>query len=167
MDLASGLLRRRWLARSPLALYRAGASRLLGPRLVMVEHRGRSSGRTRQVVLEVVDRPDALTLRVVSGLGRTSQWFRNIEADSRVRVTCGTIRRRPGRTVVLSLQQAQGTFERYAAVHPRAWAHLQPVLLAQRTGRHALSDVIPVVDLVLDADPGQPMPLAPKANPSR
>lgn len=167
MGFASRVLHHRRLMRSPLLLYRLGWGRLLGSRLVLLEHRGRTSGLLRQVVLEVVDRPDVRTWRVASGLGRSSQWFRNIAADPRIRVTSGPIRSRPGRAVVLGADQAQATLDRYAAMHPTAWSRLQPVLREQTKEGQALSEVIPVVDLVLDAVAGQPMPPAPKASPSR
>ncbi|MDG4803790.1 nitroreductase family deazaflavin-dependent oxidoreductase [Micromonospora sp. WMMD980] len=78
----------RWLARAPIPLYRNGLGRLLGRRLMMLEHRGRRSGLPRYVVLEVVDRePGALFL--ASGYGPASQWFRNVRADPAVRVWTG------------------------------------------------------------------------------
>ncbi|MGI8948249.1 MAG: nitroreductase family deazaflavin-dependent oxidoreductase [Ornithinimicrobium sp.] len=167
MGLASRILHHRRLMRSPLLLRRLGADRLLGSRLVLLEHRGRTSGLLRQVVLEVVDRPDVRTWRVVSGLGRSSHWFRNITTDPRIRVTSGAVKHRPGRAVVLGPDHPQATLDRYAAVHPHAWARLQPVLQERAWPGQALSEVIPVVDLVLDADARQPMPPAPKASPSR
>src|SRR5690606_12262413 len=51
------VLRTRSLVRAPIALYKAGLGWLLGSRILMLEHRGRSSGLRRYVCLEVVERP--------------------------------------------------------------------------------------------------------------
>lgn len=153
MDATSWLLRQRWLVRSPLVLFRLRLDRLLGSRLLMLEHRGRVSGQRRRVVLEVVDRPDRRTVRVASGFGRSAQWYRNITADPRVRVTSGPFRGTPGRAVPLTREQAQQAFARYATQHPRAWARLEPLLRKQATAQEDLADVIPVVDLVVGPEP--------------
>jgi hypothetical protein len=50
----SGL--RRALLRAPIWLYRAGLGGLLGRRVLLLTHIGRSTGRARQVVLEVAAR---------------------------------------------------------------------------------------------------------------
>ncbi|MGB7448111.1 MAG: nitroreductase family deazaflavin-dependent oxidoreductase [Ornithinimicrobium sp.] len=136
--------------RSPIVLFRFGLDRVFGSRLVMVEHRGRVSGQLRRVVLEVVDRPDTRTIRVVSGFGRAAQWYRNIVAEPRVLITSGAVRGAPGHAMQLSPQQAQATFARYAAQHPRAWSRLEPMLVAQVADHEELAQVIPVVDLVVD-----------------
>lgn len=81
------------MARAPIPMFKAGLGPLFRGRFLLLEHRGRLSGKPRNVVLEVIDRPAAGTYRIVSGLGRSSQWFRNIEADPRVRITVGTKRR--------------------------------------------------------------------------
>jgi deazaflavin-dependent oxidoreductase (nitroreductase family) len=39
--------------------------------------------------LEVVDHPSPEVYVIASGFGRKAQWFRNIEADPRVRVYVG------------------------------------------------------------------------------
>ena len=57
----SRFLHDRRLARSPLWFYRHGLGWLLGPRLLMLEHLGRSSGQVREVCLVVVDRPGTST----------------------------------------------------------------------------------------------------------
>lgn len=46
------LLRTRGVVRAPVALYRMRLGWVLGPRLVMLEHRGRITGLRRFVVLE-------------------------------------------------------------------------------------------------------------------
>ena len=46
------MLRTPWLMRLPIPLYRASLGWMLGTRLVMIEHLGRSSGERRFVVVE-------------------------------------------------------------------------------------------------------------------
>ncbi|MDG6110483.1 nitroreductase family deazaflavin-dependent oxidoreductase [Dactylosporangium aurantiacum] len=104
-------------------MYRHGLGWLLGPRLAMIEHRGRRSGQPRHVVLEVLER-DAGTLVVVSGYGRTSQWFRNIEVHPDVRIWTGRWRGVPGRAEILSAGDSHDQLERYRDRHPRAAANL-------------------------------------------
>lgn len=85
----------RWLARAPIPLFRRGYGWLLGPR-VLLEHRGRRTGRARYAVLEVVGREPG-ALYVVSGYGRHAQWFRNVRVAPRVRVWTGALRAAPAR----------------------------------------------------------------------
>jgi deazaflavin-dependent oxidoreductase (nitroreductase family) len=124
----AALLRVRWVVRAPIWVFRARLGAVFGRRLVMIEHIGRSSGLRRHVVLEVVDRPGPGSWVVVAGLGRRAQWFRNVEADPRVRVYRGShapvaaLARRlgPGAVAV--------SLGRYADAHPRAWTTLRRVL---------------------------------------
>ncbi|MCV7066559.1 nitroreductase family deazaflavin-dependent oxidoreductase, partial [Mycolicibacterium farcinogenes] len=70
----------------PIWLYRIRAGALLGGRVLMLEHIGRTSGARRYVVLEIVDRPSPEHIVVASGFGTKAQWYRNILADPHVRV---------------------------------------------------------------------------------
>ncbi|GAA1573778.1 nitroreductase family deazaflavin-dependent oxidoreductase [Dactylosporangium maewongense] len=117
----------RLLARSPIPLYRQGLGWLFGPRMAMLEHRGRRSGQLRHVVLEVLER-DARVLVVVSGYGRASQWFRNIEVDPGVRIWTGRRRGVPARAEILSAGESRHLLERYRDRHPRAAARLGRIL---------------------------------------
>lgn len=71
----------RGVARAPLILYRWHLGWALGHRFVLLVHTGRRTGLERRTVLEVV-RYDAETGAVVvmSGFGRRSDWYRNIQA---------------------------------------------------------------------------------------
>ncbi|ROS73393.1 nitroreductase family deazaflavin-dependent oxidoreductase [Cellulomonas sp. PhB143] len=152
-DLASRLLHSRRLVRAPIALYRAGLGPLLGPRLVLLEHRGRTSGLWRTVVLEVVDRPRPGVLLVAAGLGPGSQWFRNVAADPRVVVSSGAVRRRRARARVLPPASGVEIFSAYESAHPRAWAGLAPVLTRWAEPAAAPGqdwrELVPVVELSL------------------
>ncbi len=128
------MLRTRWLARAPIPLYRSGFGWLLGSRLLLLEHRGRTSGQLRYVVLEVVDHAGPDRYVVASGFGEASQWARNVAADPRVRVTVG--RRGPVRALAhrLDADASLAAVDRYARAHPQAWARLRPLLQSSSGG---------------------------------
>ncbi|GAA5157101.1 nitroreductase family deazaflavin-dependent oxidoreductase [Ornithinimicrobium tianjinense] len=152
---ASRFLHDRRLARSPLPLYRAGLGWLLGPRVLMLEHRGRRSGVLRQVCLEVVDRPAAGTYRVVSGLGPSSQWYRNLLEDPRCRVSTGRVREATAMAYPVPQEVAGAALTRYAAQHPRSWEVLEQVIRPHLPAGVTYGDFLPMMDLVLE-DRGDP-----------
>jgi len=80
----------RWLLRLPVHLYDWNAGWLLGKRFAMLVHTGRRTGLTRKTVLEVVHY-DTVTGAVVvmSGLGRSSDWYQNIKAKEASQVVVG------------------------------------------------------------------------------
>lgn len=125
---AAGLLRTRWLVRSPVWLYRARLGILLGPRFVMLEHTGRKSGARRYVVLEVVQHPRPSAYIVVSGFGDRAQWFRNIRANPQVRVYALSRSPAPATARILPQEEATAALTAYSGRHPRAWAAMKPVL---------------------------------------
>ena len=117
----------RSIARAPIVLYRMGLGGLLGRRFVLLEHRGRHSGLIRQVVLETLSiAPDMI--HVVSGYGWSAQWLRNVRADPRVRVTCGSARPRGARALILQPDEAVTVLEDYRRRHPLAARVLGPAL---------------------------------------
>lgn len=86
----------RKLLRAPAVLYDRNLGWLLGGRFLRLTHVGRKSGRAYRTVLEVVGRNTADgEVLVVAGLGRTSDWFRNIQAAPAVEVAVGRRRFRP------------------------------------------------------------------------
>jgi deazaflavin-dependent oxidoreductase (nitroreductase family) len=125
---AAALLRVRWLVRAPIWLYRARLGFLLGTRFLMLEHIGRKSGRPRYVVLEVIDRPMPGRYVVISGFGERAQWFRNVLAHPHVLVYLGSHKPRPAKAERLDQETTTASLSRYAAINPRSWAKLRPVL---------------------------------------
>lgn len=80
----------RRLVRAPVALYRWDLGWLLGYRFILLVHIGRRSGLERRTVLEVVHYdPKTSEVVVMSGLGRTSDWYRNIQAHPAKEVVIG------------------------------------------------------------------------------
>jgi deazaflavin-dependent oxidoreductase (nitroreductase family) len=155
MGIASRLLHTRWFVRAPITLYRAGLGCVLGDRMLLLTHRGRSSGEARHAVLEVSDRPAPDHIVVVSGLGPRSQWYRNVLAEPRVLVTMG--RRQDARALasVRAPDAAAAMLREYAQAHPTSWETLRPVVeewavpLAASRGEDDWLRVVPVVDLRL------------------
>ncbi|MGV0812604.1 nitroreductase family deazaflavin-dependent oxidoreductase [Mycolicibacterium boenickei] len=127
-DLGARLLRSRRFVRAPIWLYKIRAGALLGSRMLMLEHIGRTSGERRYVVLEVVDRPSPDTVIVASGFGAKAQWFRNVVADPHVRVWLGS--RRPVAAVAQVLEQnvVDRVLAHYRARHPKTWDQFKLVL---------------------------------------
>lgn len=121
--LIARLLETRWLMRSPIPLYRAGLGWLLGRRLVMVEHLGRTSHEPRFVVVEVVER-ERNVVRVASGLGTRAQWYRNLRANGVAYLSTGQARRVPASVRLLDREESEAVLARYAVAHPNASAHL-------------------------------------------
>ena len=136
------LLRTRWFVRSPIPLYRAGLGWLLGPRLVMIEHRGRTSGEPRFVVVEVVER-EGNAIRVASGFGEKAQWYRNLRANGVAYLSTGRARRVPASVRFLDEQEATEVLARYAIAHPQAWRELSAAM-AELAGES--DPVIPMVE---------------------
>jgi deazaflavin-dependent oxidoreductase (nitroreductase family) len=118
--------------------------------MLMLEHVGRSSGRPRYVVLEIVDHPSPNRYIVASGFGTRAQWFRNIQADPHVRVTVGSRRPRAAVTHMMTPTDAALALRAYRAAHPRAWSALQHVL-TETLGEQVREDAsnVPLVSIDL------------------
>lgn len=145
------LLRSRHLVRAPIWIYRARAGALFGDRTLMLEHIGRKSGRPRYVVLEVVDRPTPESYVVPSGFGRKAQWFRNIEANPRVRVYLRSHKPALATARILDQAKIDRVLATYRTQHPRAWAQFKGVL--EETLGAPIADTgapLPMVELRLD-----------------
>lgn len=126
--LGSRILRSRPLMRAPIWLYRARLGWVFGHRMLLLEHLGRTSGKRREVVLEVFGEPAPGTYLVVSGFGGRAQWFRNVVADDRVRVTIGPHGPRPARARVVSQAEADAGLQAYITQRPRAWSKFKPII---------------------------------------
>lgn len=145
------LLRSPRLMRAPIWIYKARAGALFGSRLLMLEHIGRKSGEPRYVVLEVVSHSSPDTYVVASGFGRKAQWFRNIEANPRVRVYAGSHAPRPATARVVDQQEADRALATYLSRHRKAWEKMKPAL--EETLGVPITETntpLPMVELRLD-----------------
>jgi deazaflavin-dependent oxidoreductase (nitroreductase family) len=85
----------RWLLRAPARLYDWNAGWLLGHRFLRLTHVGRHSGRRYQTMLEVVGTGPAGAVTVIAGLGRSADWYRNVQVHPPVEVAIGRRRFQP------------------------------------------------------------------------
>lgn len=149
-DLGARLLRNRRLVRAPIWLYRIRAGALLGSRVMMLEHIGRTTGTRRYVVLEVVDRPDPGTIVVASGFGTKAQWFRNIAVNPQVRVWLGSHRPVAGVAHALDQRGVDRVLAGYRTRHAATWDQFKLVL--EKTLGRPITDTdspLPMVEIRL------------------
>ncbi|MCC9311413.1 nitroreductase family deazaflavin-dependent oxidoreductase [Kitasatospora sp. RB6PN24] len=105
--------------RAPIRLYHWHLGWVLGKRFLLLTHTGRSSGRRRQVVLEIAGRDRATgAYHLASGFGPRSQWYRNILADPRVTIQIGT-HRSTALARPLGPEESGRLMASYAGRHPR------------------------------------------------
>ncbi|GGR69383.1 nitroreductase family deazaflavin-dependent oxidoreductase [Nocardioides luteus] len=123
--IVSRLLRTRAVVRAPIWLYRHRAGWLFGSRMLMLEHVGRRSGALRYVCLEVVERPSASEIVVVSGFGERAQWYQNLLAEPSCRVSIGFRHNIDTEARFLSEAESAAALQNYQQAHPKAWARLR------------------------------------------
>ncbi|MDJ0924428.1 MAG: nitroreductase family deazaflavin-dependent oxidoreductase [Acidimicrobiia bacterium] len=112
----------------PVYLYRFGLGFLFGSRLVVLVHRGRTSGAERHTTLEVLQhRPVDGEYRVLSGWGRTSDWFRNIEAAPPIGLWVGH-RRQEVEARELAADEATRAVADHLRKNPKVSARIAPDL---------------------------------------
>ncbi|WP_174566919.1 nitroreductase family deazaflavin-dependent oxidoreductase [Nocardia crassostreae] len=145
-DLGAKLLRTRSFVRAPIWLFRARLGFLFGGRVLVLEHIGRKSGERRYVALESVERPDANTVILASGFGAGSQWYRNLEANPRCRVSIGFRNQVPATARMLTPDEAKPVMAEYKTAHPAAYKELGGII-EQAIGGDI--DDVPLVELTL------------------
>lgn len=124
-----GLLR--LFLRMPLFLYRVHMGWLLGDRFLKITHIGRKSGLSREVVLEVVYHDfETGAYFVAAGWRGKADWFKNIQAESKVKVTVGT-QTFQAEAIVVQLAEAASVFYLYACRHPFAFRELSRLMMGE------------------------------------
>ncbi|WP_432037905.1 nitroreductase family deazaflavin-dependent oxidoreductase [Streptomyces cucumeris] len=114
---SSGL--RRLAFRAPILLYRWHLGRLLGDRMLLLTHTGRTSGLPRQTVLEVTGRDPATgAYHLASGFGPRAQWYRNVQRTPQVTIQVGS-RRMSAVAQPLGPAESGQLMAAYALRHPR------------------------------------------------
>lgn len=84
------------LLRGPALLYKWKVGWLLGRHFLLLTHVGRRSGRRYRTVLEAIGSvPESGEVIVVSGSGRSADWYRNVQAAPAIEVLVGRDRFRP------------------------------------------------------------------------
>jgi len=142
----SWVLNTRAVVRAPIGAFRCGLGFVFAGRLMMLTHRGRTSGQRRYVVLEVVERPSRDVVVIASGFGLRSQWYRNLEADPRCLVSVGTRSDVPAVAHLLPDDESAAALERYAARYPRSWKELRRAITETTGDPHS---PVPLVRLDL------------------
>ena len=105
--------------RLPIWLYRFNLGRLLGERMLLLQHTGRKSGKIREAVIEVVRHDtDTDTYTVCSGFGTKSQWFQNLQANPDVNIQVGR-RKLAVHANLLPPEQCGEEMVAYAEAHPQ------------------------------------------------
>ena len=144
------VLTTRSLVRAPITLYRNGFGWLLGSRMLMLEHVGRTTGEPRYVCLEVVRRPSPDVVVIVSGFGERAQWYRNLRATPRCHVSIGRQRRRPANARLMDEAESAQALAAYQQEHPKAWARLRSAI--EQAVQHPVEG-LPMVELTLATRP--------------
>jgi deazaflavin-dependent oxidoreductase (nitroreductase family) len=119
----------RALLRAPLWLYRVRLGFLFGHRLAYIAHRGRRTGKRREVVAEVVQHdPARPEIVVVAAWGRAPDWYLNLRAGPALEVRVAG--RRWVRPVhrFLDGPETLHVLLAYQRRHPRSWRFLAPRL---------------------------------------
>jgi deazaflavin-dependent oxidoreductase (nitroreductase family) len=128
----AGLFKR--ILHAPVWLFRCRLGFLFGKRIVMLEHKGRRSGKLRQTPLEVVQRNgDAFIL--CSGTGPNADWYRNIRAEPAVGMWVGS-KRHGVEQRFLEPTEAATTFASYEKSHSKAAARLTELMGVSHDGTH-------------------------------
>ncbi len=138
----------RWLFRAPLYLYRVGLGRMLGRRTVLLEHTGRKSGLPRETVLEVI-RHDDQSFDIAAAYGAKSDWFRNIQADPKVRISTGRIQHAEATAVLADMATAESAFADYTEAHQVAAKAFGKSLGLPVDDPARMAAVVPVVRITL------------------
>ncbi len=122
---------RRYFYRLPIIIYRLHLGRLMGSRFLLLEHRGRKTGKLRRNVLEVVRWDKASgTIYVVSAWGDKSDWLRNVRANSTVAIDIAGSRY-SANAIPLIRDESERELLDYARRYPRA-ANELPRLIGYR-----------------------------------
>ena len=107
------------LLRLPVHLFRWRLGFLLGGRFILITHRGRTSGRTYQTPVEVVEHDRAAGEYIVcSGTGPRADWYQNLTAEPALTIQIGNHRWTPHQRF-LETDEAARRFAGYETEHPR------------------------------------------------
>ena len=144
---------KRFLFRVPISLYKAGLGSLLGSRFLLLNHTGRTSGRPRQTVLEVVNHDlQSGVYTVASGFGNHSDWYLNVLKNPEVTIQIGR-KLIPSTARALTSSESGEAMVDYAQRNPRAAKQLMRICGYAVDGSSADyfamgHDVIPFVTLL-------------------
>lgn len=144
----------KWFYQSPKWLYRARLGFVFGSRFLLLEHKGRTSGKVFQTPLEVAHyEPERDEYIVTSGTGTKADWYRNIQADPTVAIWIGN-HRYPAAARFLAAEQAVEVMKIYEEKHPKTAAKLEAMMGVShddtRESWIAMMEQIPMVGFTPD-----------------
>ena len=139
----------RWFFRAPIFLYRVGLGPIMGRRLIVIEHTGRTSGVPRQTALEVVRR-DEESIDVAAAWGVKSDWYRNLLANPQLEVSSGSLRGAPATASVLDSETAESVYAGYVESHPKAAEALSKTVGLPLNDPTRMAATVPLVRLTLE-----------------
>jgi deazaflavin-dependent oxidoreductase (nitroreductase family) len=116
----------RWMLRAPSYVYRARLGIVFGYRFVMIEHRGRKTGKRHFTVVEVA-RHLAREWVCTSGTGPGADWYRNLQAGGLEAVWVGSRRHRAS-VRFLEETEAADVMGAYQRAHPKTAAKLYSMM---------------------------------------
>ena len=139
----------RWFFRAPIFLYRVGLGPIMGRRLIVIEHTGRTSGVPRQTALEVVRR-DEESIDVAAAWGVKSDWYRNLLANPQLEVSSGSLKGAPATASVLDSETAESVYAGYVESHPKAAEALSKTVGLPLNDPTRMAATVPLVRLTLE-----------------
>lgn len=131
----SGFLK--WFLKAPSYLFRAHLGFVFGKRFVMIEHRGRTSGRLFRTVIEVAGRnPEHREFICTSGTGPKADWYLNLKANGVDAVWVGS-KRHAATVRFLEAAEAAEFMAEYERAHPKTAANLYEIMGVSYDGTDA------------------------------
>ena len=114
--------------RLPIWIYRLRLGWLLGHRFLLLTHKGRTSGKPRKAMLEVIKyEKETNTHYVASGFGEKSDWYQNITKNPEVIIQAGN-KEFPATAEQLPSDDGVNVFLEYTHHHPNAIKNLAKLI---------------------------------------
>lgn len=118
----------KWLLELPIWMYRLRLGFLFGDRLVVIVHRGRTSGRRYETALEVAHHyAEQNEYVVTSGTGPGADWYRNVTARPAEELWVRNRRYRPSQRS-LPTSEAVAVMQSYELAHRDVAARLERMM---------------------------------------
>ena len=124
----------RRVLKAPTYIFRARLGLVFGHRLLMLEHRGRSSDNLYRTVIEVAGRTESEWI-CSSGTGPHADWYRNLKAGGLEAVWIGS-HRHQATVRFLEADEAAGFMAAYEHGHPKTAAKLYEAMGVSYDGSH-------------------------------
>jgi len=119
----------KWILKAPIWLFKAHLGWLFGDRLLVIVHRGRSSGKRYETMIEVAAHDGETGEYIVtSGTGPRADWYLNILAAPAAEIWVRNSRYRHSGQRFLGTEEAVAVMKVYEAKHPKLAARLEATM---------------------------------------